>query len=345
MHHSGGANSNNVGDVSSPSAWAVDLGNCLSHFRGSTLAKLGVSSSSASAGGAGENGGGGKSAAAVGEAPLPPSAAAALAVRLSARLALLAVRHSACRLLLLPSPEASAAAPPSGSGASSSLPTAAALQLAADLAHVEASISESLGSAPPGSSVVKAGAEAAAEAAARSSRRNEKEGGERESGNPRYYSRCDAGGALRAARKLLFVPSAQLFSSSSSSSSSSSLALLRSIPAPERAVWLLSRCPSALPRSRVVCCGQGEEGGDPASLARWLDDSRAVLLSGDERPSSSSSSASALAGRVRAALREAGSAPELEEGWTDLRAEIEGALGELEEAAAELLQLSAAREA
>ena len=95
----------------------------------------------------------------------------------------------------------------------------------------------------------------------------------------------------------------------------------------------------------MVCCGQGEEGGDPASLARWLDDSRAVLLSGDERPSSSSSSSSSLAGRVRAALREAGSAPELEEGWTDLRAEIEGALGELEEAAAELLQLSAAREA
>ena len=181
------------------------------------------------------------------------------------------------------------------------------------------------------------------------------ESGVESGGNPRYYSRCDAGGALRAARKLLFVPTAQLFSSSPSSS----LALLRSIPAPERAVWLLSRCPSAVPRGGVFsssCCGgegqrgggaEGESSSSSLSLARWLDDSKAVLLSSsssssDEKTSSSSSSPS-LAERVRAALREAGSAPELEEGWPELRAEIERALAELEGAAAELEQrLSAA---
>ena len=61
--------------------------------------------------------------------------------------------------------------------------------------------------------------------------------------------------------------------------------------------------------------------------------------------SPSPSSRPSLAGRVRDALREAGSAPELEEGWSDLRAEIDRALAELEGAAAEELQLSAVREA
>ena len=163
-------------------------------------------------------------------------------------------------------------------------------------------------------------------------------------GNPRYYARCDAGGALRAARRLLFVPTAKLFPPSSSSSSSSSLALLRSIPAPERALWLLSRCPSAVPRGGISC-GEGE-GGDSLSLARWLDDSRAVLLSSsDEEKTSPSSSSSSLAGRVREALREAGSAPELEEGWPDLRAEIERCLAGLEGAAEELQLSAAAKEA